>query len=175
LAGDNCPSYSGFRKLSTPDISQCEGPTFKQSTGKQKVPKVGFSIKSDNPECDSKVKDVIYEIQWDGDGPPTPSISEGGEFDEVKCKRAVVKLPPGAKICGIRYWASHAHSNRQCKHLEERPSIQNTGEGMKYKWARKCPTLLRQNASGTEIAVVFKNWRASYDRYFQFEVEYQVD
>ena len=175
VASNKCPSYAGFREFSSADIQSCEGPTFRQSTGRQKVPKVGFSIASDNPRCGSKVKDVIFGIGWDGDGLPMPSVSEGGEYDEVKCKKASIRLPPGTKICGIRYWTSSSKKNRESKTLKERKSIQNTGKRIKHSWARKCPTLIKQDSSGTEVVVVFKNWRASYARYFQFEVEYQQE
>ena len=173
FANDKCPSYDGFREFSTSDIEHCEGPVFKQSTGRQKVPKVGFAISGDNPRCGSKVKDVIFGIEWDTKGLPTPSVSDGGDYDKVKCKKAVIQLPPQTKICRIRYWTSSSKKNRESKTLKERKSIENTGKRIKHSWARKCPTLIKKDPSGTEIAVVFKNWRASYARYFQFEVEYQ--
>ncbi|MFL6263457.1 MAG: hypothetical protein ACJ76Y_27510 [Thermoanaerobaculia bacterium] len=172
---DNCPSYRGFRELTIADVKQCTGETFRQSTGRQEVPKLGYSIGDDNPKCGSKIKDVIFGVGWDGSGLPLPSIPyERGEYDKVKCKRAVVKLPPNTTICGIRYWASAAKKKFNSKRLTERSKIRNTGRGESHRFARKCPTLIQVNPSGTEIVVVFKNWRESFPRYFQFEIEYQL-
>lgn len=169
-----CPDSEGFRKFTASDVNQCTGKTFKQSTGPQRIPEIGINIHRDNPDCGSRIRDVIFHVDWDGNGSPKPSVTDGGLYDRVKCKRLTVKLPPDATICGIRYWASKSHDNYEGTRLHERTGLRNTGKGQSHNFARKCPTLIRSSKAGTEIRVVYKNWRKSYGRHFQFEVEYQL-